>query len=445
MASPAERLPALRAEAEQLLPLRLPAIVPLPPAVRPGRAGRALPTWPGPGPCRAPHRGTRGRPGSPRSQDQVYGALPPGPARTPAKAPARARASSSRRYDGGPVEFERVVPPSGNLRSPAGSSGSARTAPGSRVTFWADTDVIHLTAGGPRIKTVRSHLSTADLTRLAATGGRPAGPPPLPPAEPGAAIEVDRIVSKDGPVHLANRYVLAAEILGGRRVGIRIEEATLMFFDPDTRELLRTRPNPLTWDQARLCGRPPRRATAPAIDRADHRPAAGQQHRRHHGRRAEDRPRPDPRRARSSRPTSPSTPSPSSSAATTSAPSGAPPPSRSAASRPTGPARPGPTMFPRASVKHVLGQIRHASGGTRQARGSGGSGGCSGAAVYSWLRWSPATAGARRHGGARLRRRSRGGRPGRGRRTPRPSARAPLIRRPSGSLWLRRWWRVLPR
>ena len=33
------------------------------------------------------------------------------------------------------------------------------------------------------------------------------------------------------------------------RVAIRIEETTLMFFDPDTRELLRTRPNPLTWDQ----------------------------------------------------------------------------------------------------------------------------------------------------------------------------------------------------
>ena len=53
----------------------------------------------------------------------------------------------------------------------------------------------------------------------------------LPP-EPGAAIEVERVVSKDGAVHLANKYVLAAEILGGRRVGVRIEENTLMFFDP---------------------------------------------------------------------------------------------------------------------------------------------------------------------------------------------------------------------
>jgi hypothetical protein len=60
-----------------------------------------------------------------------------------------------------------------------------------------------------------------------------------------------------------------AEILGGRRVGIRIEQNTLMFFDPQTRELLRTRPSPLTWDQAcRLqgaspAGPPPRPPTEP--------------------------------------------------------------------------------------------------------------------------------------------------------------------------------------
>ena len=48
---------------------------------------------------------------------------------------------------------------------------------------------------------------------------------------------------------------MAADILGGRRVSIRIDAATLSFFDPDTRQLLRTRPNPLTPnDVARLRG-----------------------------------------------------------------------------------------------------------------------------------------------------------------------------------------------
>jgi hypothetical protein len=51
---------------------------------------------------------------------------------------------------------------------------------------------------------------------------------------------------------------VAAEILGGQLVGIRIEPATLMFFDPATRVLLRTRPNPLTpAEVARLRGARP--------------------------------------------------------------------------------------------------------------------------------------------------------------------------------------------
>ena len=63
--------------------------------------------------------------------------------------------------------------------------------------------------------------------------------------------------------------MLAAEILGGRPVIVRIEPQTLMFLDPDTRELLRVRPNPLTREQAlrlqgaRPAGPPPRPRTEP--------------------------------------------------------------------------------------------------------------------------------------------------------------------------------------
>jgi hypothetical protein len=69
---------------------------------------------------------------------------------------------------------------------------------------------------------------------------------------------------------LGNRQLLAAEVLAGRRVSIRIEDATLMFFDPDTRELLRTRPNPLSWDQARKLrgARPPAHHPGPASSRS---------------------------------------------------------------------------------------------------------------------------------------------------------------------------------
>lgn len=173
-------------------------------------------------------------------------------------------------YRGGAVEFERVVPASGNLGVAGKQFWLGPVRAGVTVTFWADHELIHLSIAGARIKTVRSHLSANDLAALAAGGGRPAGASPLPPTEPdGTALEVDRTVSKDGLISLGQRSILAAEILAGRRVTVRIEEHTLMFFNPDTRELLRTRPNPLTYEQARKlrgarpAGAPPRPAVEP--------------------------------------------------------------------------------------------------------------------------------------------------------------------------------------
>jgi hypothetical protein len=55
---------------------------------------------------------------------------------------------------------------------------------------------------------------------------------------------------------LAGRHLLAAEILGGRRVGIRIEPTTLMFYDLATRELLRTCKNPLPQTKSQACAAP---------------------------------------------------------------------------------------------------------------------------------------------------------------------------------------------
>jgi transposase InsO family protein len=169
--------------------------------------------------------------------------------------------------DGGPVEFDRVVPPSGNLMVCQRQFWLGPARAGQTVRFWASVDVIHLTINGARVKSLRSHFSSTDLTGLA--GAVPAGPPPLPPPEDGAAIEVDRAVNNSGLVGLAGRQVLAAEILGGRPVIVRIEPTTLMFLDPDTRELLRVRPNPLTAEQARRlqgarpAGPPPRPRTEP--------------------------------------------------------------------------------------------------------------------------------------------------------------------------------------
>jgi Integrase core domain len=172
-------------------------------------------------------------------------------------------------WSGAAVEFDRVVPPSGNLQV-AGKQfwlGPARS--GVTVTFWADPDVIHLLVAGARIKTVRSHLSVADLAALLRQGGRPAGPPPIPAPQAGDVVEADRTVNRTGSVSLGQHIVLAADILGGRRVSIRIDQKTLSFFDPETRQLLRTRPNPLTPDEVsrlrgiRPAGPPPTPRTEP--------------------------------------------------------------------------------------------------------------------------------------------------------------------------------------
>ncbi|MFE2102859.1 integrase core domain-containing protein, partial [Streptomyces sp. NPDC059468] len=170
--------------------------------------------------------------------------------------------------EGGPVEFERVVPASGNLQVAGKQFWLGPSRSGLTVTFWADTSVIHLLIAGARIKTVRSHLSVADLGRLAARGGRAAGPAPLPAGD-GVAFEVDRVVNNSGLVGLGGHQVLAAEILGGRQVGIRIDDETLSFFDLSSRQLLRVRPNPLTGDEVRRlrglrpAGPPPRPGIEP--------------------------------------------------------------------------------------------------------------------------------------------------------------------------------------
>jgi len=207
MAFPADRF---RPNTEQLLPLKLPTI----------RTGQPSPLSSTPS--------TEEDPSAPRPV-------------VPQKIPTR--------WVGGAVEFERVVPPSGNLQVCGKQFWLGPGRSGLTVTFWADTDVIHLSIAGTRVKSLRSHLSVNDLAQLARTGGRPAGPSPLPLAPNGGpmdAVEVDRTVNAAGHVSLGHHVVLAAEILAGRRVSIRVDEHVLMFFDPDTRHLLRTRPNPLT-------------------------------------------------------------------------------------------------------------------------------------------------------------------------------------------------------
>jgi transposase InsO family protein len=154
MASPAHRFRPVPAAERAAFPLRLPAVLSI--------ASRADPTPAGLPVASSDTQPVPSRP-DPAASDPVTDAL------------------DVLAWAGGPVAFHRVVPPSGNLQV-AGKQfwlGPARA--GLTVTFWADTDLLHLLLAGARVKTVRSHLSVADLATLAAHGGRPAGPPPLPP------------------------------------------------------------------------------------------------------------------------------------------------------------------------------------------------------------------------------------------------------------------------
>src|SRR5215471_18607539 len=150
---------------------------------------------------------------------------------------------------------------------------------------------------GARIKTLRSHLSVNDLAKLVASGAVPAGPAPLPPIEDGHAIEIERLVSRGGLVCLGPHRLLAAEILGGQLAGIRIEPATLMFYDPTTRGAAAHPAQPAHPRSGRpAAGSPPGRATVPPTLRAGPCAAPRQRHRRHRRLRPEDRPRSHPRR-----------------------------------------------------------------------------------------------------------------------------------------------------
>jgi transposase InsO family protein len=169
-----------------------------------------------------------------------------------------------RSWAGGPVEFDLVVPPSGNMFVTGRQFWLGPARAGQMVRFWASTDVIHLSIDGARIKSLASHLTIRDLERLVVKGAANAGPPPIPAIADGDVVEVDRVISPAGTFALGGKILVGAAILAGRQVGIRIEPTTLQLFDLDTRELLRVRPNPLTPAQVvrlrglRPAGPPPR-------------------------------------------------------------------------------------------------------------------------------------------------------------------------------------------
>src|SRR5262249_28317574 len=120
-----------------------------------------------------------------------------------------AAAAGNMQSANGAVELDRVVPPSGNLWGSGQQIwlGLAMTGRLSRV--WADTQRVHVLAGGHRIKTLPSRLGARDLARLRAHGAVPAGAPPLPPPS-GGIIEIERTVNASGNISVGNHVISPA-------------------------------------------------------------------------------------------------------------------------------------------------------------------------------------------------------------------------------------------
>jgi transposase InsO family protein len=136
------------------------------------------------------------------------------------------------------VEVDRVVPASGNLWIGGQQVWLGPALAGRQITVWADAISLHVLAGGARLKTLPSRLGTAELSRLAASGARPADPCPLP-AGKAAVIEVDRTVNASGTVGLATEQVSVGSPLAGQRVTLRMEGPLMAVLGHDG-TLLRT-------------------------------------------------------------------------------------------------------------------------------------------------------------------------------------------------------------
>src|SRR6266568_5588394 len=177
---------------------------------------------------------------------------PPPPAPGPLPAPSLPVEAVPARGDAGgagqpAVEVDRVVPASGNVWIGGQQVWLGPALSGRQITVWVDAVSLHVLLDGARIKTVPSRLGVTELSRLAASGARPAGPSPLPAGD-GAVIEVDRTVNATGLVSLADQQVGVGLPLAGQRVTLRMEGPLMAVLSHDG-TLLRTLACPIPADR----------------------------------------------------------------------------------------------------------------------------------------------------------------------------------------------------
>ena len=139
--------------------------------------------------------------------------------------------------------MDRVVPPSGNLWIGGQQVWLGPALAGRKITLWVDERILHVLLDGTRIKTLPSRLGVTELARLAADGGRPAGPSPLP-LSGGTVIEVDRMANGTGLASLAGIQFRVGYQLAGQRITLRMDGPVMTVIDV-TGTPLRTVPCPV--------------------------------------------------------------------------------------------------------------------------------------------------------------------------------------------------------
>ncbi|MEV4127185.1 hypothetical protein [Nocardia sp. NPDC049707] len=108
---------------------------------------------------------------------------------------------------------------------------SLRAYIGHMVTVWADPRSLYISLDGHLIRTVSSRLLPEHLQLLRMRGARPAGPQSAKPAlrkangtiaiPVGEAIEIDRVVDRDGGVGVGGHHHVVGFGWVGRTVTLR--------------------------------------------------------------------------------------------------------------------------------------------------------------------------------------------------------------------------------
>jgi hypothetical protein len=128
---------------------------------------------------------------------------------------------------GGPVEVERLVNACG-LTALAGRPHPVGIQfAGRRVTARIDRGVLQLAADGVLLRSLPNPLAPAEIARI--RDARPAGPPPVPTAEP---IRVQRRVSSRGALVLAGQRIHVGIVHAGRTLDVEPADRTIRVYEP---------------------------------------------------------------------------------------------------------------------------------------------------------------------------------------------------------------------